>query len=67
MGRLVLIARLAARDLRHRPAQAVLLLPASWLAAAAVGTVIAVAALTAIPALPCGRRPAAPILASEAA
>ena len=41
--------------------------PAWWLAAAVLGTLVAVAALTTIPATIGARRPAAPILASEPA
>jgi len=41
--------------------------PSSWLAAAVAGTLVAVAALTAVPAILGARQPAAPILASETA
>jgi putative ABC transport system permease protein len=41
--------------------------PAWWLAAAVLGTLVVVAALTVIPARIGARRPAAPVLASESA
>jgi putative ABC transport system permease protein len=48
-------------------AQATIIPPAWWLVAAVLGTMIAVAGLTAIPAWVGGRRPVGPVLQAEAA
>ena len=61
MGRLALIARLGARDRRHRPAQAVLLL------AVVVGALAAVTVLTTIPASILARPSSAVALQTESA
>ena len=62
MGRVLLIGRLAARDIRHRPTSVVLLVLATVL-----GTAAAVAAITAVPAWLGTRRPAGEALQSELA
>ena len=62
MERLAFIARLAARDLRHRPAQAVLLL-----ARVVVGALASVTVLTAIPASMLARPAPAVVLQTESA
>jgi hypothetical protein len=51
MGRLLLIARLAARDLRHRPVQAILLLVAITAATATLTLGLALNGVTSSPYL----------------
>jgi hypothetical protein len=59
MGKVLLVGRLVARDLRHRPAQAVLLLLAITAAAATLTLGLALHGVTSQPYQQTGRRPTA--------